>query len=285
MEEVPLSIEIKASASRSAFVEVSWRLKRTPDAPGVTGKDWFTLVKEREEWKILNLTFWQDPPPESSANARPPAEGPAAAKPKIVVSGFEQFGGRSINASSEIAQAIVKAFPQLDITFVKVPVVWGAPKQAIERAHSLNPSIWIAFGEGRNTFQIETVARNTRGQFRDNKNEVPAANEIDPNGAQQLTLDFPAEALSNRLRDLGYDCASSSDAGKYLCEEMLYSLLEEKSLNNTRLKQALFIHVPVHGSKIHIRGKEVALSDDNLRLAARDIFEAIAAVLAIPVSK
>ena len=65
MEEVPLSVGIKALSSRAAFVEVSWRLKRTPDAPGVTGKDWFTLVKEGQDWKILHLTFWFDVPAKS----------------------------------------------------------------------------------------------------------------------------------------------------------------------------------------------------------------------------
>ena len=65
MEEIPLSVGIKALSSRAAFVEVSWRLKRTPDAPGVTGKDWFTLVKEGQDWKILNLIFWFDAPAKS----------------------------------------------------------------------------------------------------------------------------------------------------------------------------------------------------------------------------
>lgn len=69
MEEVPLTIDIKTLSSRAAFVEVSWRLKRTPDAPGVTGKDWFTLVKEGQgqDWKILNLIFWFDAPAKSPA--------------------------------------------------------------------------------------------------------------------------------------------------------------------------------------------------------------------------
>jgi pyroglutamyl-peptidase len=285
MEEVPVSVDIKALTSRAAFVEVSWRLKRTPDAPGVTGKDWFTLVKEGATWKILNLTFWFDAPAQSAAPAGASTQILAAAKGKIIVSGFEGFAGRSNNASSEIAQAIVREFPQLDITFVQVPVVWGAPKQAIERVRSRNPIIWIAFGEGTNTFQVETVANNSRGEFRDNQQALPAAKQIDPKGTQQLKLDFPADTLSKRLGDLGYDCKTSSDAGKYLCEEILYSLLAEKNSPKTKLKHAIFIHVPILGSNVRVRGKEVPLSDDNLRQAARDLFEAIAAVLEVPASK
>jgi pyroglutamyl-peptidase len=256
-------------------------LKRTPEAPGVTGKDWFTLAKEGNDWKIISLIFWQDAPTRSSGGVRAPAEDPAT-KPKIVVSGFEQFAGRSINASSEIAQAIVKAFLQWDVTFVPVPVVWGAPKQVIASARSIRPAIWIAFGEGTNSFRIETVARNTRGHSPDNKKEMPSQEKIDPNGAEQLKLDFLPEALIKRFRNLGYDCTLSSDAGKYLCEEMLYSLLEEKNSSAAKLKQVLFIHVPAYGSMVRVREKEVPLSGDNVKIVAHDLFETIAATLKVP---
>jgi pyrrolidone-carboxylate peptidase len=284
MKEVPLVIEVKALGNKSAFVEVSWRLERAPGSV-VTGKDWFILVKETDDWKIDNLIFWEDAQPKSTGNVDPPAEGPAAPRPKIVVSGFEQFGGRSVNASSELAQAIVKTFPQWDLTFIQVPVVWGAPKEAISQAHLVQPTIWIAFGEGTNAFQVESRARNTRGPGRDNKNQTPSQKEIDPKGAKQFKVDFSAEALSNRLRDLGYDCKTSSDAGESLCEEMLYSLLEEKNSADSKLKQAIFIHVPVEGSKVHVRGTEVPFNGDNIDTAAHDVFEAIAAVLKLSATK
>jgi hypothetical protein len=67
MQEIPFSVDLKALSGRAAFVEVSWRLFRTPQSMGVTGKDWFTLVKEGQDWKILNLTFWFDAPAPSPA--------------------------------------------------------------------------------------------------------------------------------------------------------------------------------------------------------------------------
>ena len=54
----------------------------------------------------------------------------AVRKPKIIVSGFEGFGGRSINASAELAKAMAAEFSQYELTFVQVPVIWGAPMEA-----------------------------------------------------------------------------------------------------------------------------------------------------------
>jgi pyrrolidone-carboxylate peptidase len=284
MTEVPLAIEVKALGNKSAFVEVAWRLERAPGSV-VTGKDWFVLIKETADWKIDNLIFWEDAQQKSAGSVDPPAEGPAAPRPKIIVSGFEQFAGRSVNASSELAQAIVKSFPQWDLTFIQVPVVWGAPKEAISQAHLVQPTIWIAFGEGTTAFQVESSARNTRGPGRDNKNQTPSQKDIDPKGAKQFRVDFSAETLSNRLRDLGYDCKASSDAGESLCEEMLYSLLEEKNSADSKLKQAIFIHVPVEGTKVRIRGAEVPFTGDNIQTAAHDVFETIVAVLKISSAK
>jgi pyrrolidone-carboxylate peptidase len=152
----------------------------------------------------------------------------------------------------------------------------------ISQAHLTQPTIWIAFGEGTDVFQVETIARNARGPYRDNKDEVPALKQIDPKGAQELEVDFSTETLANRLRGLGYDCRSSSNAGKYLCEEMLYSLLDEKNSTHSNLKEAIFIHVPVEGSNTRIRGEEVPLSGNNVKIVAHDLFESIAAALAIP---
>jgi pyrrolidone-carboxylate peptidase len=129
------------------------------------------------------------------------------------------------------------------------------------------------------------MAHNARGFYRDNKKQVPAQKDIDPKGREELKVDFSSGTLSNRLRDLGYDCKSSSDAGKYLCEEMLYTLLEEKNSADSKLKQAIFIHVPVEGSNVRIRGNEVPFNGDNIRTAAHDIFEAIVAVLKISATK
>lgn len=213
------------------------------------------------------LSYSEEPSP---AQARQPQS-----KPKIIVSGFQNFGGRSINASSELAKSITDAFPHLNITFIQVPVVWGAPERTILENQKLKPAVWIAFGEGTEDFQIETVANNRRAELRDNRNQLPTREEISLGGPEQLTTTISAERISVSLQKLGYTPRISSDAGKYLCEEMLYALLSEQQVHHTTLKEAVFIHVPIYGSTVRIHGKDVTFSGENLRTAAVDLFQAI----------
>jgi pyroglutamyl-peptidase len=267
LEEIPLAIHIQARHGDTAFVEVPWKLM-LPNSKAITGIDWYVLVRNGQSWQILNLTFWSDNP--ASAQNRPDS------KTKIIVSGFDGFAGRSVNASSEFAKAIRHDFPGSDITFLQVPVVWGAPEEAIAQSRLLNPTVWIAFGEGTQSFQIETVANNRRGGFRDNESKVPAVKEIYPGGPDCLKLDISSQPLVAQMDSLGYNLKVSSNAGSYLCEEMLYSLLHEEQGENSTLKKVMFIHVPIYGSKVQIRGQEVTFSGQNLDTAARDLFTVLA---------
>ncbi len=268
LEEVPLAIHIEARHGDTAFVEVPWKLKVTP-TEAVTGIDWYVLVRNGQSWQILNLTFWEDTPPAPQTRQDP-------SKPKIIVSGFEEFAGRSINASSELAKAISEDFPDANLTYLKVPVVWGAPQEAIDQNRELGPTVWIAFGEGGSDFQIETLATNHRGNYRDNHDQLPESKEITPGGPEILKLTMSPDPLVAEMRDLGYTFKVSNHAGGYLCEEMLYSLLHEQQNEDSTLKQVVFIHVPIYGSMARIRGHDVPFSGQNLDMAARDIFKVLA---------
>jgi pyroglutamyl-peptidase len=268
LEEVPLHIHVEARHGDIAFVEVPWKLKLLPTPNVITGIDWYVLVKHDQTWQILNLTFWEDP-------AGTPQTRQEHSKPKIIVSGFEQFAGRSINASSVLAKDISEDFPDSDITYLKVPVVWGAPEEAIIQNRPIRPDVWIAFGEGAKDFQIETLASNRRAKICDNHNRLPETQEIDPGGPQQLKLNISPQALVEQMRKLGYTLKISSDAGGFLCDEMLYSLLREQQDADSTLKQVVFIHVPIYGTKVRIHGQDVAFSGQNVDTAARDLFEAL----------
>ncbi len=173
-----------------------------------------------------------------------------AQTPDILVSGFEAFGGRSENASWVLAQELAKAFPQ-DVRSLKVPVLWGAPLESINGV-SPQPKVWIAFGEGTPEFQIEIVAHNLRGRYPDNHGMKPMTPDIvkdaEPELRQQARLDGLAEALTQA----GFPTHVSENAGRYLCEEMLYSLLHVQKQHPEALKLVVFIHVPPLGQTVKL---------------------------------
>ena len=160
----------------------------------------------------------------------------------IVVSGFEPFGGRDRNASWTLAAAIAQAFPH-KVRALQIPVVWGAPLTAINNAKPL-PQVWIAFGEGTPEFQIEILAHNQRGMHPDNNGAKPAAPEIVSAAAPELKQQAQVTDLAAALTQAGFPTHVSQSAGRYLCEEMLYSLLYAQQQHPEALRLVLFIHVP-----------------------------------------
>lgn len=173
--------------------------------------------------------------------------------PPIVVSGFEPFGGRTENASWILAQALAKNFPE--VRAVQVPVVWGAPLTAISNVKPL-PKVWIAFGEGTAEFQIEILAHNQRGMYPDNKHATPASPEIVSGASSALKQQADVTSLAAALSQAGFPTHVSQNAGRYLCEEMLYSLLHTQAQHPEALRLVLFIHVPMLEHSVPTAGKD-----------------------------
>ena len=171
-----------------------------------------------------------------------PAQTATAPPPDILVSGFEAYGGRTENASWTLAQEIAKAFPQ-EVRSLQVPVVWGAPLTSINSAKPL-PQVWIAFGEGTAEFQIETIAHNLRGRYPDNHGTKPATPDVVKDAEPELLQTAKVEGLAEALTQAGFPTHVSPNAGRYLCEEMLYSLLHAQKQHPEALRLVLFIHVP-----------------------------------------
>lgn len=165
-----------------------------------------------------------------------------AQQPAIVVSGFEPFGGRDRNASWTLAAEIAKAFPR-EVRALQIPVVWGAPLAAINNTKPL-PQVWIAFGEGTPEFQIEILAHNQRGSYPDNQQAKPATPDIVSAAAPVLKQQAQVKDLAAALTQAGFPTRVSQSAGRYLCEEMLYSLLYAQQQHPEALRLVLFIHVP-----------------------------------------
>ena len=124
--------------------------------------------------------------------------------------------------------------------------------------------MWVAFGEGSPAgVAVETVADNRRDDFPDNRYALPATHEIEAGGPARLHQNFPVERLVAKLKESGIAARASSQAGHYLCEEMLYELLfyREKSQDQVPAT-VLFIHVPPWDSLIQTTANEEVQADE-----------------------
>lgn len=204
---------------------------------------------------------------QGSVSAEPRAEkrqpGPdraGARKPVILLTGFEPFGkGRLPNPSWEgIKQLDGQDWKGHQLVCKQARVVWGSPREQLEGwIEEYRPVAILSFGQGGpGGFALESKASNLRGKLRDNRGDQAAQPTIVKDGPDRFAASIDCEKYTRRLSDRGYPTCVSSQAGQYLCEEMLYSLeylKHAKKLQGT----VLFCHVPPLG--VQVDGKQVTV--------------------------
>lgn len=175
----------------------------------------------------------------------PAAAQAAAASSKLIVSGFGPFAGRPINGSYVLAKSVAEAHPAFEA--VEIPVIWGAPGEA--RKEHKGASFWLAFGEGTSVFRIEIQADNRRGAHADVSGRQPSEPLIVSGAPAQLRSPLPATEIAEALTSKGFPTVVSTDAGNYLCEEMLFTLLATQKKESG---DGMFVHIPVLGRTISL---------------------------------
>lgn len=173
-------------------------------------------------------------------------------RPVILLTGFEPFGGREKNASWEgVRNLDGREFHGYRIVCRELPVVWGAPLTNLrDWTAELHPVAVFSFGEGRpHGFDIETRASNQRGAFPDNNSQRPPTAVIVDGGPERFEASIDRAALYRALAEQGHPVHVSTNAGRYLCEECLYSLeyVHSEAAPNT---DVMFCHVPPLGGEL-----------------------------------
>lgn len=184
----------------------------------------------------------------------------APGRPVILLTGFQPFGEPRIpNISWEAIKDLQgREWGGYELRCLELPVEWGAPRRILEawlREH--RPAAVFSFGQGRpGTFAIEDVAHNRRGSGRDNNAAIAPAPEIVAGGPERFEASFDTRGLLRALNQRGYPIHLSTDAGAYLCEELLYTLEYLKSQGEIP-GSVLFCHVPPLGSVLPDRRERV----------------------------
>lgn len=175
------------------------------------------------------------------------------AQPVILLTGFEPFGaGRPPNSSWEGIQDLDGR--EIDghlIVCRELPVAWGAPLEQLPTwIAEQEPVAVFSFGQGApGAFAIETRAANSRGRIRDNDGGFPPATTIVAGGPDTLEASIDAASLQQSLTSLGHRVRISTNAGRYLCEECLYSLEHIRRSDHPGL-DVMFCHVPPLNTEI-----------------------------------
>lgn len=167
---------------------------------------------------------------------------------KILLTGFEPFGGSPINPSEQVVKHLAVHPPaDMDLATTILPVdrVRG-PAEVLRALEQHEPGAVICLGEaGRRTaISIERVAINLL-DFRipDNNGEQATDEPIVAGGPAAYFATLPVREMQAAIQETGIPAELSLSAGSYLCNQVLYVLLHEIAIKELRVP-AGFIHLP-----------------------------------------
>ena len=172
---------------------------------------------------------------------------------KVLVTGFDPFGGESINPAWEAVKVIKNEIAGAEIVTMQIPTVVG---KSIEKIHNkmveINPDIVIAVGQAGGRFGVtpERVAINvTDARIPDNEGNQPIDEPIFADGDTAYFSNLPVKAMVQAIKDAGYPASLSNTAGTYICNHVMYGILYyiRKEFPNVR---GGFIHVPFAASQV-----------------------------------
>lgn len=164
---------------------------------------------------------------------------------KLLITGFDPFGGESINPAWEAVRLLPDVIRDFELVKLEIPTVFGAAAQVvIDKAEEIHPDAIISVGQagGRAAVTPEMVGINLRyASIPDNMGALPCDIPITEGGPAAYFSTLPVRAMAKAICDAGLPGAVSYSAGSFVCNDVLYSLLHR--FDGTAVR-AGFIHVP-----------------------------------------
>lgn len=166
---------------------------------------------------------------------------------KIMVTGFDPFGGERVNPAYEAVKLLPDNIKGAEIIKVEIPTVFYKGAEKVEEAIvKYKPDVVICVGQagGRSTITIEKVAINLQeARIQDNQGNQPLDKTIQEDGENAYFATIPVKAMVANVRKNGIPCNISYTAGTYVCNDVMYNLLY---LADKKYKNLIggFIHVP-----------------------------------------
>ncbi len=169
------------------------------------------------------------------------------ANKKVLLTGFEPFGGASFNPSGAVVQAIAKrGINGIEIVTAILPVEFKrSAEMLVELISSHRPDVVISLGqaEGRDFIGPEQVAINLAdGRIADNAGVKIENQSINPSAADGYFSTLPIRAIVDAISSLGIAAKISYSAGTFICNEIFFatqSFLQESEVISG------FIHLPL----------------------------------------
>ncbi|MBI4443992.1 MAG: hypothetical protein HY649_11550 [Acidobacteria bacterium] len=169
---------------------------------------------------------------------------------KILLTGFEAFGGLRVNPSEKIVRRIAERSRrkgESDLFVAVLPTEYTRAARKIRQLiRRLRPSAVLCLGvaRSRTTINLERVALNLDDDpLPDNAGRVYAGRPIARAGPLAFASTLPLQRMLGALRRRGISAAISNHAGSFVCNHVFYVARSEVRQLGREIPCGL-IHVP-----------------------------------------
>ena len=166
---------------------------------------------------------------------------------KILVTGFDPFGGEAINPATESVKQLPDEILGVQILKREIPTVFD---RSIEVLYGIlkeeQPDVVICVGQagGRPNITVERIAINQDdARIPDNDGKQPIDRTIFEEGPAAYFSTLPIKAMVRDMKEAGIPAAVSNTAGTFVCTHIMYGALHYAALHQPSLK-AGFVHIP-----------------------------------------
>jgi pyroglutamyl-peptidase len=200
---------------------------------------------------------------------------------KLLLTGFEPFGGSAVNPSEQAVRALAhEKLPRIQLRTAILPVdrVRG-PAALIRAMKKYRPAAVLCLGEAssRMAISIERVAVNLMDyRIADNSGRQVHDEPIVPDGPAAYFVTLPVRAMLEAAQAVNVPAELSLSAGAFLCNQVLYAALHHIEANQLEAR-AGFVHLPQLPRQVAIQDRLIpSMSLDTILAGIRAILVAIA---------
>lgn len=197
---------------------------------------------------------------------------------KILVTGFDPFGGEPINPAIETVRRLPDIIAGAEIIKLEIPTVCHKSLRVIDEAIAENdPDVVLSIGQagGRPDITVERVGINVDDyRIPDNEGNQIVDEPICPDGPDAYFVTVPIKAMVRRIQDRNIPASVSNTAGTFVCNHVTYGVCHMIATKYPG-KRSGFIHIPYLPQQVIDKRNMPSMSQDMMVEAVTAAIEAI----------
>ncbi|MFS9240585.1 MULTISPECIES: pyroglutamyl-peptidase I [Streptococcus] len=198
---------------------------------------------------------------------------------KILVTGFDPFGGETVNPALEAVKSLPSEIHGAEVHWVAIPTVFYKAAEVLETAIvRYQPDAVLCIGQagGRASLTPERVAINQDdARIPDNQGNQPIDTPIRQDGQAAYFSTLPIKAMVQAIKEEGLPATVSNTAGTFVCNHLMYQALYLADKKFPHMKSG-FMHIPYMTEQVVNKPNTASM---NLTDIVRGIEAAIGAIV------